>query len=105
MEAKPAEQQRNRSKRGKRGSDVGEIALNKGNPGVEARGEEQSGIAETTGDGRDGKPRQIDAKGGNWVYNADRLGAQKGNAGLLSFPKDVMANSPGFYTFQTEVFE
>lgn len=25
------------------------------------------------------KPRQIDAKGGNWVYNANRLGIQKGN--------------------------
>jgi hypothetical protein len=28
---------------------------------------------------RDGKPRQIDAKGGNWVYNSNRLGIQKGN--------------------------
>ena len=58
-------QQKDRSKRGKRGSDVGKIAARKGNSGVEARGEEQSGPAETTGDDRDGKPRQIDAKGGN----------------------------------------
>jgi hypothetical protein len=28
-----------------------------------------------------GKQRQIDAKGDDWVYNADRLGVQKGNSG------------------------
>jgi len=28
------------------------------------------------------KPHQIDAKGGNWVYNVDCWGVQKGNAGL-----------------------
>ena len=77
------QQQKNRSKRGKRGSDVGKIAESKGNSGVEARGEEQSGPAETTGDDRDGNPRQIDAKGGNWVYNANRLGIQKGNPSVF----------------------
>lgn len=30
---------------------------------------------------RDGKPRQIDAKGGTWVYNAAYLRVQKGNVG------------------------
>jgi hypothetical protein len=29
--------------------------------------------------GRGGKPRQIGAKWGSWVYNADRLGTQNGN--------------------------
>jgi hypothetical protein len=31
---------------------------------------------------RDGKPRQIDQKGGNRVYNAAYLRVQKGNVGL-----------------------
>jgi len=48
-------------------------------PGLRLKGKGRSGLAETTGDGRDGKARQIDAKRGNWVYNADRLGVQKGN--------------------------
>jgi hypothetical protein len=30
---------------------------------------------------RDGKPRQIDAKGGTWVYNAAYLRIQKRNVG------------------------
>jgi hypothetical protein len=47
-------------------------------PGLRSQGEGQSGLAETTGDGRGGKPRQIDAKGGNRVYNADHSGVQKG---------------------------
>jgi hypothetical protein len=74
VEVKPAEQQRNRSKRGKRGSDVEEIASSKGNSGVEARGEGNSGLAETTGDDRNGKTRQIGPKEGNWVYTPDRAG-------------------------------
>ena len=45
-------------------------------PGLRLKGKGRSGLAETTGDG---KARQIDAKRGNWVYNADRLGVQKGN--------------------------
>ena len=48
-------------------------------PGLKLKGKGQSGLAETTGDGRDGKPRQIDVKRGNRVYNADRLGTQNGN--------------------------
>src|SRR5580704_12553248 len=48
-------------------------------PGVEARGEGQCGLRKTTGGDRDRKPRQIDARGDNWVYNAGHLGLQKGN--------------------------
>jgi hypothetical protein len=40
------------------------------------------------GDDRDGKPRQIDAKGGNWVSNANRLGIQEGN------PNTYLSASP-----------
>lgn len=60
----------------------------KGNSGVEARGEGRSGLAETTGDDRDGT-RLIDARGGNWVYNPDHLGTPKKE---IRAPRLTLAN-------------
>jgi hypothetical protein len=37
-------------------------------PGLRLGGEGNSGLAETTGDDRNGKTRQIGPKEGNWVY-------------------------------------
>jgi hypothetical protein len=59
---------------GKRGSDVEEIASSKGN----------SGLAETKGDDRNGKTRQIGPKEGNCVYNPDRAGLKMEIPGQMS---------------------
>lgn len=48
-------------------------------PGLRLGVRSSPALRRPLGDDRDGKPRQIDAKGGNWVYNANRLGIQKGN--------------------------
>lgn len=49
-----------------------------GEANVECVGlETPRGLRKGIGIGRDGKPRQIDAKGGNWVYNADCLESKK----------------------------
>jgi hypothetical protein len=58
----------NQSKIGKRGSDVGEIASSKGNSGVEVWLRGSPTLRRPLGTGRGGKPREIDAKRGNWVY-------------------------------------
>jgi hypothetical protein len=41
-------------------------------PGLRLGVRSSPALRRPLGDDRDGKPRQIDAKGGNWVYNANR---------------------------------
>jgi len=46
-------------------------------------GEGNSGLAESTGDDRNGNTRQIGPKEGNWVHNPDRVGFKVENSGFI----------------------
>jgi len=50
-------------------------------PVLRLRVEGSAALRRPLGTARVGRPRQIDAKGGNWVYNARRSGTQNGNPG------------------------